>query len=95
MKRGQLINAGVIIVAVATAGLTWLGNYVLNSPAKEAAANIKTSQSVDILDKKLSTLCNDYGQTVSRMDQNIQNIGKALKVSIVVGKTDNDPCKTN
>lgn len=39
----------ILTVAVVSSGLTWLGNYVLNSPAQaaEAIEQVKNEQSID------------------------------------------------
>lgn len=45
-------------------------------------------------DRKINSLCIAYGQTVSRIDQNLVNIGEALHVAIVDGIAgDNNPCQ--
>lgn len=84
-----------LLLAGGIFSLQWLLGFVFNSPAKQA-------QAVDVVDKKVleisntvNLLCNDYGQTISRIDQNLQNFGRTLGASVVVGKASSDPCKIN
>lgn len=100
-NKGQAVNATIVAVgllsAVATSAGNWMVEHVFNSP-DVISAKIETVQNdlgarVSKQETIISTLCNDYGQTVSRMDQNIQNISKALKVPVVTGKANSDPCK--
>ncbi len=94
MRKGQVQLATVAIIGVVSFVGSWIGGYILNSPkqAEEAIASVKND--VSEVKTRLSLLCNDYGQTVSRVDQNLQIIGEALKVKVVTGKTNVDPCKT-
>ncbi len=73
---------------------SWLGGYILNSPKETQQALASVTNDVSEVKTRLSLLCNDYGQTVSRVDQNLQIIGSALKVKVVTGRTNTDPCKT-
>jgi hypothetical protein len=88
-KKGQVVNLAIIAVALGTAACTkfidWGVDKFLNGPDNAAAAT-------SALDQKVNLLCNDYTNTVSRMDQNIQNIGKAVKAPVVVGSTNTNPC---
>lgn len=81
------------IIAVVSFGASWLGNYILNSPEKIMEAVNVSAHEITQINTKVVSLCNDYGQTVSRVDQNLQAIGGALKVNIVSGKANVDPCK--
>lgn len=59
--------------------------------AKGTADSIKGD--VSTLKQSLAQLCNDYGQTIYRIDQNQQNIAAAVHATVVVGKSNLDPCK--
>ncbi len=90
-ERGQAATM-IIVTALVMQGANWTGDYFLKSPER-------SDQRITILDTKinrqaqiLSTLCNDYGQTISRVDQNVQNIGTSLRVPVVLGKVDSNPC---
>ena len=56
MSKGQTVNLGIITVALVSSSLTWLGNYVLNSPAKTSGeiAIVKKEQSIS--NERISTL---------------------------------------
>lgn len=83
----------IIGAALLSAAATWLFGYVINSPQNAAASVASVRDSVTKVEGRLATLCNDYGQTVSRLDQNLQILGQALKAPVVVGKSNTDPCK--
>lgn len=92
MSKGQGLIPYVIFGIVGFAG-SWLGGYILNGPEKASAAIEKVDTKVNGIQSNLLLLCSDYSQTVYRMDQNIQNVGKALDIEVVVGKSDSNPCK--
>lgn len=87
LKKGQAIVGAIIVSSIVTSAATWFANHFLDAPEAQGAE-------INELNTKVKLLCNDYGQTVSRMDQNLQNIGNALKVPIVVGNANSDPCNT-
>lgn len=91
-NRGQSVTAVILITASLTGVVNWLTNRILNSPNEAALALTETQDEVTQTRNVLSTLCNDYQQTVSRVDQNMQAIGKALKVNVVAGRADANPC---
>lgn len=91
MKRGIVLTN--VIWTVAAGAITLLASIAM---ANSRATTDKVNTVSDAQNQTASTLralCTDYGQTVSRLDQNLQAIGKALKVNVVVGKVDSDPCK--
>lgn len=74
--------------------MTWIGNYVLNAPKDSATAISSVDSRVTAVDNRLTVLCNDYQESVSRIDQNLQIIGTALHVSVVSGSATVQPCQT-
>ena len=91
--KGQGTFPLVILTALVMQGANWTADYFLKSPEKadtkiEILANKLTTQT-----QILSTLCNDYGQTISRLDQNVQNIGRSFNVPVVIGKSNSNPCE--
>lgn len=77
--------SGGAITLLATIALAYAGTA--NTRADTASQDItKTSTA-------LHTLCNDYSQTVYRIDQNLQILGKALKADIVSGNSNVNPCQ--
>lgn len=90
-NKGQVMTPALVAVAmissIATTAGGWLVNRVLESPESQAAA-------VGLLQGKVDLLCNDYVNTISRMDQNIQNIARAIKATVVMGVANSNPCKT-
>lgn len=92
-KKGQAAFGAIALTALITSASTWLGGYILNSPGQAAAVAQGLKDEIQIQRNKLDLLCNDYGQTIYRMDQNIQNLARAFEVPVVVGKADANPCK--
>lgn len=92
-NTGQAQLAMASIIGVISFGASWLGNYILNSPTQSANAINVVQTDVNKLDSRLTVFCNDYQQTVSRVDQNLQIIGRALKVSVVSGSSNSNPCQ--
>jgi len=77
-------------------GATGLVATIALAYASSTSSDIKrTSDELQATKTTVRVLCNDYGQTVSRMDQNLQAIGKALRVNVVSGSSNIDPCKAN
>lgn len=56
MSRGQAINGAIIAVALLSSGVTWVGNYVLNSPAKSAEAVKMVETELGNTNQRLSSL---------------------------------------
>ena len=82
MKKGQVINMAVIGVAIISSGLTWLGNYILNSPAQAAMAieavkvvQIKDGNRITALETDTKTIKESQLQTQS----DIKEILRILK----------------
>ena len=56
MNRGQSVNIGIITVALVSSSLTWLGGYVLNSPAKTGDDIAMVVKEQSISNERISTL---------------------------------------
>lgn len=84
-SRGQIsvpvASVGAIVIAI----IGWTSSYFGNMATQQAA--------VAAVSAREDLLCNNYVETVSRIDQNLQNIGEALKVTVVVGASNSNPCK--
>ena len=91
LQIGQISLPIASVGAILVAAVSWTAAYFGNLSAQSAAVG-SVQANIDKVDSRVSLLCNDYGQTVSRVDQNLQAIGRALKVSIVSGNSNVNPC---
>lgn len=67
-NRGQVLNGVMIGAILASSGLTWIGNYVLNSPAQAAEALNKTNERVASLEADNKTMREWLARVESKLD---------------------------
>lgn len=85
-NKGQAAMGTIIITSLLTSCVGWLATNLLSSPSAAAA-------SINVVNTKVEKLCQAYGDTVSRIDENMQSLGNALKVNVIKGRANSNPCK--
>jgi hypothetical protein len=81
---------GGVTVTLATAIST--GLMVVGWVSQYYVQQIAQAQVISDTNTRITILCNDYLNTISRIDQNMQNMATALHVNVVRGEYNSSLC---